>query len=118
MEVLLLRTTTHRKRNAFVGATEVTLSKLVERAFRRGRRNIWSARRANFEGVIVSEIDGDLFEGGLEVVQDLLVELRADPVGIEDGGERVGLMAPHKTIIFDYCFQRHPHIPISPYRNV
>jgi hypothetical protein len=94
-------------------ATETALGQLVERTLGR-RRNVRPARNTLLEGVIMGDVDGDLFEGRLEAVQDLLVELGAYPISIEDGGERVGLVAPHKTIIFEYSQRPLPLYPLSP----
>ena len=41
------------------------------------------------------EIDGDLFERGLELMQYLLVELRSDLLRVEYGIEGVGLVGAH-----------------------
>lgn len=76
---------------------KIAFCQLVERTFGGRRRDVWPAGRAFLQRIVVCEIDGDLFKGRLEVVQDLLVELGAYPVSIEDGGECVGLVAPHKN---------------------
>jgi hypothetical protein len=102
VKVLPLRTLAPREGNALVGTTKTAVGQLVQRALGRGGRDVWTAWRVGLEGVVVGEVDGDLLEGRLQVVEDLLVELRANLAGIEDGGERVGLVAPHKTIIFDF----------------